>query len=559
VTVDRSALPDSEKERVLSRLAELLQLDAVELGERMEDRKYYAFQPIPIAFDVPQSVASYIGEHQEDLPGVSYVPGSVREYPYKNLGAHLLGYTGEISSEQLELPRFKDYNQGALIGKAGVEAVYEEDLQGVEGLVKYEVNAQGDIIRPLGPREPVPGDDLVLSIDAGVQRVTQRSLREGMEQARNIFDREDGYLKAGGGAALVMDPRNGQVLAMASFPTFDPATFIGGITQKEFKRLIGEGSNSPLYNRAIQSALPPGSTFKPFVAAAAVQERITNLNAYTPCPSEFGPLPNDPTETTFGNWQDVDRPPLNLAEALIESCDTVFYEFGHEFYKRRVTRGEVFQKHLERFGFGRPTGVDLPNENPGLIPDREYKEKTSRTNQYVEPVWFPGDDIIMAIGQGLVQVSPIQLATAMSAIANGGTIWQPHLGLRVQKADGDVVRQIKAKKLGRLPFSKNVLGYIRDSLARVTSSGTAAGAFAGFPLSQYSVAGKTGTAEMPPRQDFSWFAAMTPANGAKYVVVAMVEEGGHGSSTAAPIVRAIIEGLYGIERTEPIAPPEATD
>ena len=559
--VDRSRLPEAEKERVLGRLAELLQVDAVELGERLEDRRFYAFQPVPLAFDVPQAVASYVGEHQAELPGVTYVQGSVRDYPFQNLAAHLLGYTGEISAEELEASQFEGYDQGALIGKAGVERVYEDDLQGVQGLVNYEVNAQGDIIRPLGGRPPVPGADLVLSVNAEFQRIVQRSLREGIEQARNTIDEDrGGLLHATGGAALVMDPRTGQILAMASYPTFDPSAFIGGISVRRFNRLTAEGSNSPLFNRPIQSALPPGSTFKPFVAAAAVQEKVTNLNEFTACPPSYA-VPNDPSGTEFDNWRSVDRGHLSLAEALIESCDTVFYQFGHEFNARRVTRGEIFQTHIEQFGFGRPSGIDLPNENPGLIPDAEYKKNAAKTNKFVNKFWLPGDDILMSIGQGLVQVSPLQLATGMSAIVNGGTLWEPHVGLRIQEADGDVVREIKPVKNGTVPYSRNVLDTIRNALVQVPVSGTAAGAFAGFPLSQYPVAGKTGTAEMPPLQDFSWFVAASGPAGAppQYVVAVMIEEGGHGSTTAAPITRHILEGLFGIETTVPIAPPEGTD
>lgn len=553
VYVDRTVLPEGARRgQILDELSELLGVSRPELGARLESKRYYAYEPLPIAFDVPEPVAAYLAEHNAEFPGVHVDVGPVRDYPWKRLGAHLLGYTGEISAEELTLSRYRRYRQGTLIGKAGIERVYETDLQGRDGLVSYEVDVRGEVKRRLGVRDPEPGDDLVLSIDLETQQLAESSLATWMERARNIRDEDSGtFLNAGAGAVVVMNPNNGQILAMASNPSFNPAKFIGGITKRDFDKLRAKAANFPLFNRAIQAAYPPGSTFKPFVAAAAFRTKITTFERHWDCPSEFS-LENDPSETVFHNWRDANLGFMSVAAALIDSCDTVFYQFGQEFYSRRVVNGEIFQQRMEEFGLGSPTSIDLPNEEEGRIPDVEWvleQAKAGNPNFADRVGWLPGDDINMSIGQGNVLTSPLQLATAYSALANGGTLYEPRIGLRLQRPDGSLVRRIKPVVAGRTGYSKTVLSYIRDALSYVPRQGTAAGAFAGFPFDRVSIAGKTGTAEMDPKQPFSWFAAMAPANDPKYVVVAMVEEGGHGSQVAAPIVREIFEGLFDLTST----------
>jgi penicillin-binding protein 2 len=572
ILVDRSRLGAGRRERVVARLAELLGERVADLERRLESPRYYAYQPVPIAFDIPEPAVLYIVEHPRQFPGVTVDTGGVREYPYKTVAAHLLGYTGEISPEQLELARFEDYRPGTLIGKAGVELEYESFLQGIEGRVNYEVDARGQIVGRLGVREPVPGGDLVLTLDLDAQRIAERSLEQGIALARGTYDKETGrFLNAGGGAAVVMDPRNGRILAMASYPDFSPATFIGGARYRDLKRLTSKKANSPLLNRAVQSSYPPGSTFKPFVALAALKQRIADLGSYYPCPSEYS-VENDPSGVVFHNWKSTDSGSLNVAEALVQSCDTVFYDFGYRFYTQRIVHGEPFQRRLRELGLGRRTGIDQPSEEEGRIPDVQWLKEgfEAKDPRFLPPYrpcregsycWVPGDDINMSIGQGNVLVSPLQLATAYSAIANGGTLYAPRLGLRIQEPGGDVVRAIEPQVVGKLPYRPEFIRYVRDSLAGVvrSSSGTAALAFAGYPHDAFPLAGKTGTAEMPPRQDFSWFAAMSLVPDKPYVVVAMVEEGGHGSTVAAPVVRRIYEGLFGIETSGDLSSGGDTD
>ena len=253
----------------------------------------------------------------------------------------------------------------------------------------------------------------------------------------------------------------------------------------------------------------------------------------------------------FNNWSPTNYGYISLAQALIISCDTVFYQFGWDYWVRYFhtdSHQELLQKDLRTFGFDRPTDVDLPSEHSARIPDAQWKAQIHKENPTAFPYgdWLPGDYINTSIGQGDALVTPLQLAVAYSAIANGGTVWAPRVGLKIKRPDGKVVRVVHPKKEGRLPFTQEQLAYVRNALAYVPQTGTAAVSFAGFPFGTVPVAGKTGTAEVKPHQPDSWFAAMVPAGNPKYVVVSMVEQGGHGSTTAAPIVRRIIEGLYGL-------------
>jgi penicillin-binding protein 2 len=355
----------------------------------------------------------------------------------------------------------------------------------------------------------------------------------------------------------VLDPRTGAVLAMASNPSYDPRIFNGGLSVKEARSLDICGDcpprhNQPLLDRATQGLYPAGSTFKPFVAAAALHEGFAKLNGQYNCPSGWT-APIDPTHHVFHNWSTLDYGYMSLAQALTVSCDTVFYQLGYQFWRaywRSPERAnELMQKDLETMGFGRATGIDLPGEQHGLVPTAEYVRQVFKSNPAVYGKfygWLPGDAVNLSIGQGFLQVTPLQLATAYAALANGGRLLRPHVVDRIDAPDGSVVRRIQPQEYGRLPVGRRQINYLRNALANVPRTGTAATAFAGFPLDQIPVAGKTGTADVIPQQPYSWFAAMAPADHPRYVVVCMVEQGGHGSTTAAPIVRRILEGLFGL-------------
>ena len=564
VTINRQVLGD-QTERVLLDLSELLDIPADELGARLDDPRYYVFSPIPVATDVPKRVAYYIEEHKENFPGVDVLSEPVRRYPLGSAGAHVLGYLGQISQDKLKDPGFADYSPGDVIGVSGIEGIYERYLAGTRGLVKYRVNSTGENLGLFGRQQrPVAGDDVWLTLDAGTQELAEQSLKAGIEYARTIVESDSGYLRANGGAAIVLDPQTGAIEAMASYPTFDPALFTRGFSQKEFDRRFGAGHSFPLVNRAIQGQYPPGSTYKPFVAASALQRGIVTTGGSYGCPpswtAPYEESDPDAVQYVFNNWTTADLGYMNLSTALARSCDTVFYPMGYRYWDmfyvnddeaaNDIVSHEPLQHDLRSFGFGAQTRVDLPYEQDGRVPDAEWKQSIHKQypESFPEGQWFPGDFILMTIGQGDTLVTPLQLATAFGALENDGKECVPHVLDRVVAPDDTILRRYHQNCRKHVRIDERYLRYVRDSLTgTMTGNGTAASAFAGFPLGDVWVAGKTGTAEVPPKQDYSWFAAMTAAGGREHVVVVLVEQGGHGATTAAPIARHIIEGLYGLD------------
>jgi penicillin-binding protein 2 len=571
VLVDKREMEGREEE-VLLRLSELIGVPVSDFVDRLNSVKYLPYQPIPVAEDVDKRDIFYIVEHRDLFPGVTYDVDSVRSYPQGKLAAHVLGYVGEVSDKQLEEdPSFQGYRPGQVVGKGGIESTYESDLFGESGLRELLVNAQGVVLDPqFRQRLPVTGHNVVLSIDAQIQGLSERTLLQGIQMARNLQHEETGrYFEAPGGAVIVMNPKNGQVLALASNPSYDPRLFLGGLSTREALSLDlcppARGlcppptHDNPLLDRATQGLYPAGSTFKPFIAAGALKQGFARMDGYYDCPSSWY-APVDPTKHLFHNWQPISRGAISLPEALVVSCDTVFYQLGYRYWLRYTRSAptdsgahrEFMQEDLAKMGFGRTTGIDLPGEQAGLVPDFDYVKRVFAENKKIYGKfygWLPGDAVNLSIGQGFLQVTPIQTAVGFSALANGGTLFEPHVALRVERADGRIVRQVGRQAVGRLPISKRQVLFLRNALRGVTERGTAAGAFSGFPLSEIPVAGKTGTADIIPQQPYSWFAAMAPADDPKYVVVAMVEQGGHGSTTAAPIVRRVLEGLFGLPVT----------
>jgi penicillin-binding protein 2 len=385
----------------------------------------------------------------------------------------------------------------------------------------------------------------------------QLELHDGLVNARKQLDAAQGsvqYLKAPAGAAVVLDAKTGGVIAMASLPTYNPSWFVKGLTKAQ-ARYLGFCNNcpqaqmrAPQLNRAVQQNYKPGSTFKPFVALSALKEDIATMGGYYPCPAVYY-APTDVNQLTpFTNWSPVDLAPMTIAESLRTSCDTVYYDFGYRFWARwaqnpLAANNEPFQADLRGFGYDAPTGIDLPGEAGGLIPDAHYGD----THPVLYPYGWkvPGGDIQLAIGSGDTLATPTQMAAAYAAIANGGHLCRPHVVDRIVDPQRHLVKRVSGH-CKQLPYSQAELQYIRTALSSVPVSGTASSAFAGFPLSQYPVAGKTGTAERPGFQSTSWFASFAPVNDPKYVVVVMVEQGGYGSQTAAPIVRHIYEHLFGL-------------
>ena len=550
VTISRQELTSEQLKVVTERVAQALRVPIEEVQKKLEDRTLSAFTPVPVAENVPEDVVVYIRENQDQFPGVETKAQPTRVYPNGKLASHTLGYLGEILPEQVDDERYEDmkYRPGAIIGRGGIEYAYEKELHGTEGLRKLEVDSSGEVRRVLGRREPKKGKDLITTIDARIQRITEESLAQGLEKARTITHVVTGKkYPATAGGAVVMDPRNGEIIAMASFPDYDPGAFVGGISQAEYDLLTSDPA-LPLLNRAIQVSFPPGSTFKPVTAAAALETGVAKANGRFECPGSVRIA-----DRTFRNWKTSNSGTLTFNQAMADSCDTVFYPWGLEFYRTfRSNRTEVLQDYARRFGFGSRTGIEIPFETGGRVPDEGWLKAVNkeRPDAFPYATWLPGYTINMSIGQGDVLSTPLQLANAYAAIANGGTLYRPHLGKRLVDGTDEKPIESDSPDSRSVAVSPATMQALRSSLEAVTTVGTAAGTFVDSPLNAIGVAAKTGTAQFAGKLPYAWFAAYAPARDPQYVVAVMLEEGGHGGETAAPIARRILEGIFEFQPSE---------
>lgn len=547
LTVSMSASSGSEakggkRKVVIQRLSAILGMTVEEIEKKLTSKHVDPYEPIPIRDDVPEQVATFIKEHQLDFPYVVIDSRPVREYPNGILAAHILGYLGEVSEDELKQDKYKSYRMGDTIGREGVENTYETYLAGRKGEARVEVNAAGYPVHTFQTRQAQAGDDLHLTIDQNLQVVVENLLTDALRQARKSYDAESKKnYQAPAGAVVVMNPNNGEILAMASAPTYDPRLFIGGISREAWNVLNNPANHYPLNNRAMTNSYPPGSTMKAITASAALSEGLT-----TPDTAYFdrGLWTGAGEQWPQYCWFKSGHGRITLNEGIVQSCDTVFYEIGLEFYKIRNTRGEKLQEYASRFGLGSPTGIDLPGEDGGRIPTKVWKEKWNRKNPEYQ-IWYPGDSTNLAIGQGDLLTTPLQMAVAYSALANGGIVYQPRV---VRRADWEdrIIKENRPTRMGELGVPPSVINTVKTDLERVVTNGTGKGAFAGFPFDRVSVAGKTGSAEIAGKQPTAWFIAYAPADKPQYVIAVMIEEGGHGVAAAAPVARNIIENIYGI-------------
>jgi penicillin-binding protein 2 len=527
---------------------------------------------------VSDAVALQIMENQRQFPGVSAQPQPVVNYvqPYAKALAQTLGYLQPITAQEVaqrHLP-LTGFSGVDLVGQAGLEAQYDPQLRGTPGRQALTVNATG-AVTSIGKTIPArPGDDLVTSINAQLQVDTYNALTQALAKAQ-----AEGNPGATSGAAVVMTPK-GRVLAMASYPTYNPVVWNGGISEREFHYLFGTAHGEPILNRATQGEYGPGSTFKVTSASAAIKDGMSAAGPYS-CPGSVTIAGH-----TFNNWTTANLGPMSLHTALVWSCDTVFYQIGYQMYLHDHYAAnfrasphvptQKMQKMELAFGFGRDPGVDLPEQSPGTIPTRQwlyyywqqYKHywctHGKQYGSYLQQVayddcrtgyqWTPGQAAIAAIGQGYVTVTPLQLARAYAAIANGGTLYAPRVGEALLSPSGKIVHRIKPKVVGHLPVPHWWLGYLTNALRGVVTGGTAAGAFAGFPLNKVPVAAKTGTAEIFGGQATSVFASFAPAGNPKFVVAVMVPKSGEGADVSAPCARQIYDDIYGLEGHHAVFP-----
>jgi penicillin-binding protein 2 len=543
------------------------------------------YQPVPIAQDLDDATALRINEQPEDFPGVVVVQQSVRDYPqpFAINAAHLLGYLSPITEDELtaaELGGDTSVNGASVVGRAGVEKEYDAWLRGQPGYERVKVNANGEVIGEEADVRAQPGDTLVTSIDAKVQGIVERQLHRMIMTARGTVDPVTGRrFEADSGAAVVMDVNTGRIIAMASQPTYDPEVWADGITQKQLKRLYSEAAGTPLLGRAMQGQFAPGSTWKPFMTAGALTHGYgtdTRLN----CSSSFRVGNRD-----FKNYESGAYGYISFADALRVSCNTFFYRVGYDYWQRfgsdvaDVDAKDPLVEQALDFGFGSATGIDIPGESSGRIADRKWKRayyksmkdyycgiadkpQDGKTSDFVYKFAYEfcvegyayraGDAVNFAIGQGDTIVTPLQLARAYAAIANGGTLWEPRVGKAIVSPSGEVIRRIPPSKDGTVGVPDSVLNYIDDALKEVSRSGTLAWKLGGFPLDDVVLRAKTGSAEVYGKQSTGWVASYTD----DYVVVMMISQGGTGSGSTGDGVRKIWEALYGVDG-ETVVPRKA--
>ncbi|MEV3991222.1 penicillin-binding protein 2 [Streptomyces sp. NPDC049837] len=529
------------------------------------------FQPIPVTDEATTQQALQIRERAEDFPGITAEPTAVRRYtaPGGARAAQVLGYLSPVTDEEIKEAKDSDspFLRSDQVGRSGLERTYDKALRGKAGVTRYEVDNLGRVLGEAESDPGRPGANVVTSIDARVQAVAEYELNAAMKAVRKETDKVTGRpYKADAGAVVVMESKTGRVVAMASQPDYDPNAWVGGISAKEYARMTGKSSNYPLLNRAIQGQAPAGSVFKVVSASAAVRAGNPFDGRYN-CSSSYSL-----GGRSFANFESRGHGPISLGDALKFSCNTVFYRLGHEEWQRdgglkpKKNANDWFYRTAHDFGFGSETGIDLPNEVKGRIPDRHWKQAFWEANKdawckqgkkggsYVEQIAYESclegnqlkafDSINFAIGQGDVLITPIQLATAYAAISNGGTLHKPTIGKAVISPDGKKVEEIKPRPHGRLPVDAQTISDLDKGLRSVVEpGGTAAWRFGGWPQDKIPMRAKTGTAQVYGKQTTSWFATYTD----DFTIVMTISQGGTGSGASGPAVRNIYDAIYGLD------------
>jgi penicillin-binding protein 2 len=547
-------LPKQGRYAEMKQLAKVVHVPLARVLARLEQRKDDPLTPVTIQVAVHKPQLDYLAEHRREFPGVHTRLTYLRKYNTQALLAHVLGYVGEISPAQLKELRKDGYQAGDEIGQTGVESTYDTYLRGQPEIDEVHVNSLGRPVpgtQPIVRKERQPGERVQLTIDISLQRAAERALQYGIRLAHN-----DGKWLANGGAVVAMDPNTGEIQAMASAPTFKPSIFVGRTDPKKLAPLlnpkVAKEDNYPGLNRATEGLYPPGSTFKPVTALAAMQERLISPFQTIPCTPDFkvhGQL--------FKNWDPYANEPMTMPQAIGASCDTYFYNLGYAFYALPPDRGHPLQGWASRFGFGQPTGIDIGPEQDGLLPtpewrDETYTKKTDPCCWQVDRLWKPGDSIQLAIGQKDLLVTPLQMARFFSLIANGGKLVKPRIVRAVQPPDSTGWHYLNPTLPTPSGVDPAALAVVRDGLYRAThySYGTATSVFGSFPI---PVAGKTGTAEksvQPPGykyavlQDQSWWCGYAPADKPSLTVCVVIENGGHGGTAAAPAALQVFEHYF---------------
>ena len=588
ITIDRIEI-DKQPDKgvaVMQRLAKLLKLNYLDVytntrlcgelpvGKRAGCWTGSRYQPIPITKEADPDIALQIVERPDQFPGVDAQPISIRSYPgLVNVNAaHVLGYVGPLTEDDLTKDTGKQYFRSESIGKAGLEIQYDSYLRGIPGIRTLIVDRKEVITRESQNTKPIAGDHLVTSIDIRLQAAAEQALADAVQRGR-----ANGYT-SDSAAAVVMDIRTGRILALASYPTYDPNAFEKGLTVEQASDLFSEKKAVPALNRALQGLFAPASTFKSVSVVAAAAAGY-NLNASYNCPSEV-----QVGTRAFQNFDSRNQGRMNLKKAIAVSCDTIWYQIAFDEWLRdgglrpKSSPNDYFFKAAQAFQITEKVGIDLPSESKSRLADRDYKKswfeqnkefycnyKTRATKAQQTPFLIQlaaencvdgdkvraGDAVNFSIGQGDTVVTPLKLTQMYAAIGNGGTIWQTSIAKAIVKTDGTVIKAIDPKKLGTLTTAPSTLKFLQSALREVVVSGTGAGVFAGFPI---EVSGKTGTGQVFGRNpngtlkdDTSWFASFAPTKNPRFAVVMMVGQGGFGASTSGVGVKAIYEAIFGVK------------
>ena len=507
-----SLLPLTEpiSPEVIERVSKLLDVPVDEIQRRIDI--HYSFDPIRIKQDVTPDIVTIIEEQKQNYRGVIIEVQPIRNYILKQEGAHTFGYVSEISDAELETKKDQGYKSGDIVGKFGLERVYDKEIRGENGGEQVEVDVAGKPVQILGKKEPKPGYDLILTIDRDLQVAAENAVDEILKE-----------IGANAAAAVVLNPQNGEVLAMVSRPAFDPNLFAHGISTKDWNA-INTNPYHPMDNKTITGEYPPGSTFKIVTGTAALADGKVTADELIYDSGTHWLVPKGNAGGEVLGW-------LNFHEALAHSDNVYFYELGNRLGVDRLS------DYAKMFGLGKETGIDLPYESPGLVDWRQYK-----WDVYGDE-WYLSETMDAAIGQGFNLVTPLQAAMVTGEIAANGKRFRPHVVKQIVTQDGELIRDFHPELVGELQVDPYIIKLVQDALHEVTITGTAARNFAGFP---YEIAGKTGTAENSQGRDHGWFVGYAPFDNPCVSVAVIVEQGGFGASSAVPIGRKILEAAFDI-------------
>jgi penicillin-binding protein 2 len=545
---------------LFDRLASVIRLSPRTIDERVvQGMTATPYANVTVKTDAGQAALTVLAERQNEFPGVVQEPVTIRHYPGGALAAQLLGYVGQISPKELKLSAFRGVKQGTVVGKGGVEYYYDHYLRGEPGTQQVEVNAAGEPQAARQPTyEPKAGYNLKLTLDLGLQKEGEKALQQGMELAHSLSHPGDA------GAFLAIDPRNGQIFAMGSYPTFDPNELVKPLTPQQYANLIGSngGAVAPLENRAVEGAYPTGSTFKPITAIASLEAGVIS-------PGEaFGAGRCIEAQggggEKFCNAGKTEYGAVGLVEALKVSSDTYFFETGERDFHHG---GNVIQNMALKLGVGRETGIDLPADPAGIVPEAKWREERNKLQEkclhekHHKPCeivaeiapWRVGDNMHLAVGQGDLVTSPLQMAVAYSTLANAyekggeGTVITPHLGMEVQEPNGGLFESLKFPARRHVHFSYSNLHDVMEGIHDATSQtgGTSADVWNGWNQAEHPVYGKTGTAERTGQVEQAWYMCYIADPKRPIVIAVTVEQGGFGDQAAAPVARLMASQWFG--------------